>query len=290
MKKFLKWTGIVLGAVLIIGLLTAFGLSASASQRLNKTYTVEPEVVVIPSDPESIAEGERLTSIYCQGCHAADLGGKDFFNDPALAVVYSSNLTPGAGGVGAVYTDEDWVRAIRHGVGPEGRPLFIMPSGDFYYFSDEQLGQIIAYLKTVPPVDREPLPLKTGFMGRVLTSLGMLGNVFNAETIDHDVRPDTPPRGETAEYGEYLANTIGCKTCHGEELAGGSSPDPESPPAPNLTPAGNLANFTDEVFINFIRARQSDFMPFESMAKMSDQELSAIWLYLQSLPSVETNE
>ena len=118
----------------------------------------------------------------------------------------------------------------------------------------------------------------------------MLGDVFSVESIAHDVRPPAPAKGVSAEYGEYLVSTFGCQTCHGDNLAGGYGPEPGSPLAPNLTPGGNLANFTDEVFINFIRARQSDFMPFESLAKMSDDELSAIWLYLQSLPSVETNE
>ena len=45
---------------------------------------------------------------------------------------------------------------------------------------------------------------------------------------------------------------------------------------------------TEVTFISTIRTRQSEWMPFESLAKMSDDELEALWLYLQSLPASET--
>ena len=66
---------------------------------------------------------------------------------PGFMTLSFPNLTAGAGGVGATNTDEDWVRAIRHGVGHDCRGLAIMPARFFYYLSDEDLGALYAYLK-----------------------------------------------------------------------------------------------------------------------------------------------
>jgi hypothetical protein len=49
-----------------------------------------------------------------------------------------------------------------------------------------------------------------------------------------------------------------------------------------------LANWSEQVFITMVRTRQSEWMPFESLNKMSDDELKAIWLYLESLPPLAT--
>jgi len=104
-----------------------------------------------------------------------------------------------------------------------------------------------------------------------------------------------PVIGVTAEYGQYLVNIAGCQTCHGAELAGGKDPDPAAPSAPNLTPGGELNVWSEADFIQVLRTgitptgRQlSDYMPWKSFGKMSDDELRAIWLYLESLPALET--
>jgi mono/diheme cytochrome c family protein len=97
-----------------------------------------------------------------------------------------------------------------------------------------------------------------------------------------------PAAGVTAAYGEYLVRTFGCNTCHGDALSGGQDPAPGAPFAPNLTPGGHLGSWTEAAFITTVRTRLSEWMPFESLAKMSDDELEALWLYLQSLPASET--
>jgi mono/diheme cytochrome c family protein len=289
MKKVFKWIGIVLGGLIGVIILAVLGLSFRANARLNKTYQIQPETVSIPADSYAIAEGERLASFYCTGCHGENLGGTDFFSEPALAVVDAPNLTSGNGGIGNQYSDADWVRAIRHGVDPQEKPLFIMPAKDFYYLNDEDLGQIIAFLKTLPPVDNTSNDFSFTTMGRVLLGAGVFGDVLNAETIDHaGQRPEAPVVGVTEEYGEYLVNTIGCRTCHGQELSGGQDPAPGAPPGPNLTPGGHLGSWTEAAFITTVRTRQSEWMPFESLAKMNDDELKAIWTYLQALPELET--
>ena len=62
-----------------------------------------------------------------------------------IGTLRAPNLTPG--GVGGTYTDTDWIRALRHGVAPDGTPLVFMPSWEYYYLSKEDLGALIAYLK-----------------------------------------------------------------------------------------------------------------------------------------------
>lgn len=289
MKKMLKWIGIGGSGLLVLLVLLILGLSWRASARLNRSYKITPDALTIPTDPAAIKEGERLTAIYCANCHGADLGGADFFNDPALAVIDAPNLTSGAGGVGAQLSDADWVRALRHGVDPVGRPLFIMPSRNFYFFSDEDLGQIIAYLKTAPPIDHAANDRSTTLLGRALLTLGLFGDLIDAERIDHTApRPVAPAPAVTVAYGQYLADTFGCRTCHGSQLAGGKDPDPDAPPGPNLTPGGNLGNWDEQTFLTAIRTRKSQWMGFKALNHMTNAELQALWRYLQALPAVTT--
>jgi hypothetical protein len=106
-------------------------------------------------------------------------------DEPGMGRVYAANLASGKGGAGASFTDADFVRAIRHGVAPDGRELAIMPSQIFNHLSDQDLGALIAYLKTVPPVDNETPKPQLMPLGRIMLTAGMLGNdVFPAELID----------------------------------------------------------------------------------------------------------
>lgn len=289
MRKIIRWTGIVLGILVGVLVLSVLGIIFNANRRLNKVYSVQPEALAIPENPASVQEGQRLVSIYCTDCHGDNLAGTDFFDDPTLAVVDAPNLTAGEGGIGAQFNDADWVRAIRHGVDPQGKALFIMPSKDFYHFNDEDLGQIIAYLKSIPAVDKQSDDFSIKGMGKILLSIGVFGDVLNAETIDHNAdRPIPVNPAPDRAYGEYLVKTFGCATCHGETFTGGKSPDPGMPPGPDLTPGGSLGTWTELDFITSVRVRKSEFMPFESLSKMSDEELIAIFRYLQSLPAADT--
>jgi mono/diheme cytochrome c family protein len=89
-----------------------------------------------------------------------------------------------------------------------------------------------------------------------------------------------------------------CRTCHGPQLSGGSSPDPAVTfLAPNLTPGGELIVWKEADFIKAMRTGTkpdgkslSDNMPWKSVGKLSDDELKAIFTYLQSLPKLETTK
>ncbi len=96
MKRVLKWIGIVVGGLLGLILLLAGGVYAVSAGRLNKTYEVTADfTLTIPTDPELIAAGEKLYTIYCESCHGANLAGMAFSEDPAFGEIYSANLTAG---------------------------------------------------------------------------------------------------------------------------------------------------------------------------------------------------
>lgn len=296
MRKILKWVGIVLGGLLALVVVTVLVGAALGSARLNKTYSVPQETVQVPTDQASLELGQHWAKVFCEECHAEDLGGEIFFDDPVIGTFPGPNLTTGEGGASAEMTDAELATAIRHAVDHDGTGLVIMPSGGFYFFSDEDLGAILAYLRHAPPVDREQPEASLTLIGRALIGLGLFGNVSMAEVIDHTApRPAAPAPGITLEYGTYLARVGDCHTCHGDDLNGGRSPDPISPPAPNLTPGGHLGEWTEADFFHAMRnGIEPDgeeisevFMPWKGIGQMTDAELSAMWMYLQSLPALE---
>src|SRR5574341_696469 len=217
-RKILKWLGIVLGGLVGLLVLAFTVLYTIGSVKWNKfhgKYDVPVETITIPTDQASIARGEHVATIHmCGDCHTDTLSGQSD-SAPGLITLSIPNLTSGVGGVGAANTDEDWVRAIRHGVGYDGRGLLLMPSRVWYYLSDKDLADLIAYLKSLPPVDNEPPKTELGPLGRVMMTLGQLppeATVPDATVIDHDApRPVAPEPGVTGEYGMYLART--CTLC-----------------------------------------------------------------------------
>ena len=295
MKKVLKWIGIVLGGLVGLLVLAVATVYAVSAYRFNRTYDVEVAPVEIPTDSEAIAYGDHIANIRgCKGCHGEDLSGEIEFQDPMVGTIANANLTGGQGSEVADYTVEDWARSIREGIGPDGKPLLIMPSQQHHVMSDEDLGALVAYIQSLPPVDNQLPELKLALFPRLMYVLGPMDFLVPAEIIDHDApRPPAPARGATAEYGEYLAGL--CSLCHGPSFSGGPIPGtpPSDPPALNLTPAGELRGWTFEDFLTAMRTgvtpsgRQlrDEYMPYKSLfADMTDEELEAIWLYLQSLP------
>ncbi len=294
LKKVLRWIVVVLGGLLGLLVLAFILLYLFGTAKLNKKYKISVESVTIPSDSESIQRGEHLATIHiCTSCHTESLSGEIRFVAPGLVSIPSPNLTTGIGGIGKNYTDEDWVRAIRHGVGRDGRALFLMPSNSYYYLSDKDLGALLAYIKSLPAVDKALPGRRIEPIARLMMALGMFPP-FPAEQIDHTKRPpDEPKPGVTVAYGEYLART--CRECHGEKLNGKPfGPPGQEVPSPNLTPGGEPGSWSEQDFINTLRTgvtpkgRQlKEDMPWKYFGKMSNDELKALWMYLHSLPALE---
>jgi mono/diheme cytochrome c family protein len=285
--KIMKWIGIVLGGLIVIAALLAGVLYLVGNARLAKSYAVQPEALAIPTDAASIQQGQHWADTLCAHCHGADFSGKGLINDPKVGAVPAPNLTSGDGGAGGEFSDTDWVRAIRHGIDPEGRALIGMPSQNYYYMSDKNLGELIAYLKTVPPVDHDMGEPALSFMGKELLAAGAFGeNVLPAESIDHTgARPSAVDPGVNVEYGEYLVRLGGCQDCHGKDFSGGKSPEPGSPHAPDLTPNGVAGAWSKAVFISAVRTMNGIGMPWEELRPLANPELEAMFLFLQSLPA-----
>jgi mono/diheme cytochrome c family protein len=202
----------------------------------------------------------------------------------------TTNLTSGKGGVLANYTDAQLARAIRHGVKPDGTPTLFMPAQEFNHFTDDDVAALVAYIRSLPPVDNVLPPTKLKMLARVLYVTKKL-DLVPAELIDHTRKPVPIVPGVTREYGEYLAETGGCFGCHGRGLSGGAIPGapPSFPKATNITPTG-IGKWTEVQFMQAMRSgtrpdgRAIDrFMPWEYVGQLTDDELRALWLFLSSV-------
>ncbi len=301
MRRVLKWIGIVLGSLIGLVVLALVGLYVKSRLDFSTKCNVQVESVSVPTDAASIARGQHLATILCEECHGKDLGGTlGWFLPGMLGTADTPNLTTGKGGLGSEFTDADFVRVLRHGVKPDGTSVFIMPSPDFYYLSETDLGDVIAYIRSVPPVDRQtPEPhVRLSFVGNVMVGVGPLGSALRARTIDQASHPPAPAQaGITPECGAYMVRINGCRGCHAQQLAGGRSGDPNSPLAPNLTPGGELSVWTETQFITTLRTGATPsgmqlpdrFMPWTFKGQMTDDELKAVFAYLKSLPELPTS-
>ena len=294
MKRILKWIGIGLGALLALLIVAVIATYLTGSNRLAKAPDVTVAVVTAPTDSDSVAYGEHLAKHIsaCSDCHGENLSGKVFLDDPTIGMIVAPNLTAGNGGVGADYSDEDWAGAIRHGIGADGRTLTLMPSNAYAHLSDEDLGALIAYLKSAPPLDNELPQRAISFPGTLIFGLLAYGDHAVSKINHANVGGEKPEQGATAEYGEYLALIGSCHECHGADLAGRSLEEARNgpPAAPNLTQSGELGTWDETDFIASMRSGStpsgrplSDEMPWREYGQMSDVELAALWAYLTTL-------
>jgi mono/diheme cytochrome c family protein len=299
MKSVFKWFGIVLGVLLGIIIIFAAVVYFSTESNLYKKYPVAAVPITVPlGDPAVIARGEHLTQhiAVCVDCHGEDFGGGIVIDDPAIGRVVAPNLTTGQEGFGSVLSDEDIARILRTGVLPDGKSLWVMPVEDYVNMSQSDLESVIAYIRSLPPVDSNLGKTTLGPLGRLLYFGGQLP-INTADNVDQDPAiPPAPEMGVTLEYGHYLSNTAGCTGCHGPGLSGGPIPGapPDWPPAANISPSGAVQSWTEEQFINTIRTgvdpnghEINPVMPWRRYAGMTDDELKAIWIFVQSVPPKE---
>ena len=127
-----------------------------------------------------------------------------------------------------------------------------------------------------------------------MLAAGMLGEL-PVESVSHATQVDAPAKGVNLEYGKYMVDTNDCRICHGPKLNGGPFPDPTIQKiSPNLTPGGEVAFWSEGDFINTIRTGvtpsghelDNDFMAWKNYRNMTDDELKAIFMYLQSVPKL----
>lgn len=295
--KVLKWIGIVLGTIAAILLIFIAVTYFITEQHFNETYNIQAETVEVSADSSVIAHGKHVATIRgCIECHGGNLGGQVFIDDPAIGLLIATNLTSGEGGIGEEYTNEDMVRAIRHGVNKDGKPAIFMPSHEYNPIDRGDLSALISYIRSVEPVDNTQPATEVGMVARFLYMYGGM-HLVPAKMIDHSKPIPEPVDNRTPlEVGEYLAVT--CTGCHGEGFAGGAIPGtpPDWPEAPNITPAGNIGNWTLNDFKRTMETGVTPegleltqpYMPWQMLGAMTDEELEGLYTYLRSLPEKET--
>lgn len=283
MPRALRRLGIVAGVLVLVVCTAAVIMSVVGGGRIRRPMVVEPEAVAIPTDSAALARGRELSSFACEGCHGTDLTGK-LVAQSGIFSLYSANIT----GLANKRTDADLVRAIRHAVAPDGRPLVLMPAEAFVYFSRSDLGAVIAYVKSLPHSGSDQPASRFGFMGRILVAAGVLNALFPAGQIDHHTPfPSMPDVGANLATGEYLSRF--CRACHGVDLRGGRSPDPAAPAAPNLAMA---KGWSEDQFLEVFRTGRtpeglelnSAYMPWNDIGHLSGDELRGLYMYLRTLP------
>jgi mono/diheme cytochrome c family protein len=231
-------------------------------------------------------------------CHGEDLGGgSPMPPSAAVGALYGPNIT--RAGRTRDYAPADWVRVLRHGVKPDGYPLFFMPSHEFTHLSDKEIGQVAACVQSLEPVDRD---MPESFAGPVMRLMYALGEapLYSAEIIDHEaVRPAAAPaQTDKLAWGEHL--TMSCRGCHGHNFSGGPVPGtpPSFPEGANLTPhETGLGGYDKSDFTRALReGKRKDgstldpFMPVQLTRKLSDDEIDAMWSYLRTVPPARHGE
>lgn len=289
-KQILKWTGIVIGSVLILALLAYGWMSHDVTVRMDKRYQFPAETLVLPADSASIAYGQHLTQIKgCTECHGANLSGQTLADDAMVGRLSASNLTKGPGGLPAGYTVQNWLMVLRHGVARDGRPLLFMPSHDFTLLSKPDLAAIIAYAQLLPPVKKELPANRIGPVARIMTYLDKMP-LLPVEKIHHEAamvqHVDT---SQGIAFGKYLATP--CSGCHRPNMKGGEPLAPGQPRIPDITSTGNTGKWTQSQFFRTLRTgvtpaghvMKNDDMPWKMTSHYTDQELASLYEYLRSL-------
>ena len=292
MKRWIKWLAAGLGLVVVLVAGAAVLGTQLAERKRMRQVSVTVQPVAYASDTQALERGRYLfQSRGCAECHGANGGGRDFVNDGKGTRIAGPNITPG--GVVAGYQPEDWVRTIRHGVKPNGRPALIMPSEDYNRFTNEDLAALVAHVRSLPPQNPRAAVIELPLPAWVLYGFGAIPDA--AQRIDHSLPPSTPVAAAvTVQHGAYVANM--CIGCHGEKLSGGKIPGgpPDWPAAANITPGEGSAMVRYKDAAQFMAMMRSgkrpdgsaiQVMPFGSFSVMNDVDTQALYAYLKTVPA-----
>jgi mono/diheme cytochrome c family protein len=307
--------GILLALLGVVVLAIGAG-AVFVSSRQHLTFDVPYPPVAASADTAVVARGRYLVRnvANCAQCHgdpaqrAAWMEGADvplsggFTFDIPPGKFRARNITPDSQtGIGR-YPDGAVARALRFGVGPDGRAL--LPFMEMQGLSDDDLQAVVSYLRSQPPV-RHPVPAH---------EFTLLGKVVKATLLANPVGPSAPPpqaspRGATVENGHYLVESVGlCWACHtqrdertgalaGPRFGGATRFTSSDTPGmiwapPNITrdPAtGRLGKLTEDQFVQRFRAGRllpGSPMPWQGFRRMREDDLRAIYRYLMTVPPV----
>ncbi|GAA4006561.1 c-type cytochrome [Sphingomonas humi] len=212
MVKALRWAGYGLAGVAGLAVLAAAGVWGMSAYALSRTVEPRPEHIVMAG--ASAARGQHLAqTATCLDCHGQDLRGSKFLEEPGLATLNAPNLTL----VAAKASDEQLAQAIRQGIGHDGRSLFIMPSSTYAAFTDQEVSDLIAFIRSLPRGGSELPKMTLGPIGHIGVALGKFQTqpALMARYREHPAL-DVGPQHVA---GRHLAMTI-CADCHASDLTG----------------------------------------------------------------------
>ena len=312
MRKVLLVVGVVL-------LVIVAGGAVFVSTRQHLTFDVPYPNVTASHDSAVIARGQYVVRRLapCGACHgdpsqrAAYASGADVplvggvvFDIPP-GKIYTRNLTPdSATGLGAV-PDKAIARALRFGVGHDGRAL--LPFMEMQGLADDDLEAVVSYLRTQAPVHHEVPWHAYTTLGKVLKATVLAKPIGPATTP-----PAHAPRGVSAETGHYIVESVSlCWACHTKRSLmtgaligpkfGGSTGFEDADDTlhlwspPNITSdpeTGKLGKWTEDEFV--ARFRQGRIypgspMPWQAFSRLDEDDLRSIYRYLKSVPPVKND-
>ena len=292
-RGWLRWPARLLAGLLGLLLLLVSGVAGYGLYQLNvPPYSYSLSNLKAAGTPEQLARGEHLAHI-CVDCHSSTGslpldGSKDnlFAGSLPLGTLYAPNLTPG--GSLKNWSDPEILRALREGVGRDGRPLLGMTSEPFSHLSDADALALVAYLRAQPAVQRSLPERDLNLLMAIFTGAGLAPTAAQPPIT----APVTAPAAGTPQYGRYLVYTTGCRDCHGPNLTG--TTNPFVPAGPNLTKA--IAAWNEAQFLTFMRTGVNNTgrpvdtarMPWQSFRQVfSDADLRDLFSYLRALPAAE---
>lgn len=288
-KRFFRISSSAVASFTIFVVLAVGSTYWWGGRKLVRKIDVAVQPVTFPADAASLARGKYLfESRGCTACHGANGAGAQVFDEANGLRVRAPDITSANPAI-RKYLPQDWDLAIRHGVAPSGRPLLVMPSEDFNRLSDDDFGALVAYVHSLPPGEGKPAEIHLPWFLQGLYGAGVIKDA--AEKIDHSLPPSPPVKAAVnPQYGAYVANS--CKGCHGASLRGGDIPGapPDWPPASDLRPGGVMKKYPQvDQFVAMMRSGKrpdgsdvSRVMPFDSLGKMNDTDLNALYLFLTS--------
>ena len=236
MEKLLRWTGYLIIGLLLVLLIAALWVWI-ASERLLNPRSIGPSGQLTTPTAVQVADAPRqLRVLGCLDCHGEGLRGAPFFNEPNIATIYAPNISL----IAARSTDQQLERAIRQGIGSDGRALVIMPSATFSRLTNGEVAALIRAVRALPSTGKDMPPRKIGFLGR----LGLVTGKFHTqpEAVANYARKMPIELGSQFDAGRHLAASR-CAECHGPDLTGAEVQSGLN--APDLTIAGSydLASF-----------------------------------------------
>jgi mono/diheme cytochrome c family protein len=278
MAKALRGAGYAVAGLILLLLLAAAGMWIVSWHKLQGAQP-RPEHLARPTAAQLADAPRMLTVLRCAGCHAKNLQGDLFFDEPHVAKIYAPNLTQ----VAAHATDEQLAQAIRQGIGTDGRALVIMPSATFGRLDDGELAALIAAIRAVPKGGQVWPAREIGPLGR----LGLATGKFHTSPEQVVQYADKWPIDLGAQYsrGQHMAAS-NCAECHGPDLGGGEVEPGLN--APDLTIAGayDLAAFKKllrtGVPAGGRKLKLMGDIAKDSLSHMTDAEIADLYAYLQA--------